>query len=71
GLVELFLLPLSYIIMAGCRGKAKCYKTKDKKNCLTPNPWIVFLRTHKDRFHSIGEASKYNKIIFKKISLER
>ncbi|CAN0440295.1 unnamed protein product, partial [Ascophyllum nodosum] len=29
----------------------------DNKRCLTPNPWIVFLRTHKNQFHSIGEAS--------------
>lgn len=48
-----------------CRGKAKCYRTKDKKSCRTPNPWIVFLRTHKNMFRSIGEASRYYELWFK------
>ena len=27
----------------------KCYKTKDNRRCMTPNPWIVFIRTHAGR----------------------
>lgn len=40
-----------------CKKRPKCYLRKDKKKCLTPNGWIVFLRTSKGDFSSIGEAS--------------
>lgn len=46
-------------------------QNNEKKRCLTPNPWIVSLRTHKDQFHAIEEASKYYIAIFKTILLER
>lgn len=44
--------------MTSCKNKAKCYQTK-KKKCRTPNPWLVFLRTHKNKFHSVGAASAH------------
>lgn len=40
-----------------CKKSAKCYIRKDKKRCLAPNGWIVFLRTNKNTFSSSGEAS--------------
>lgn len=54
-----------------CRKHAKCYLTKNGKKCLTPNPWIVFLRTHKKEFKSVGEASKYYQKFFKVAVLKK
>ncbi|CAN0485256.1 unnamed protein product [Hapterophycus canaliculatus] len=41
-----------------CRQKAKCYPRKDGKQCLSPNPSIVFLRSSKGKYSSIGAASQ-------------
>ncbi|CAM9181104.1 unnamed protein product [Ectocarpus sp. 12 AP-2014] len=32
------------------KGSSKCYSTKVSKQCTKPNPWVVFLRTHKGKF---------------------
>ncbi|CBN80307.1 EsV-1-218 [Ectocarpus siliculosus] len=40
-----------------CKKHKNCYIRKDRKKCLTPNAWVVFLRTNKNVFTSIEEAS--------------
>lgn len=34
------------------KGSSECYSTKLSKKCTKPNPWVVFLRTHKGKFAS-------------------
>ena len=51
--------------MVYCKGKPKCYQSKNKKNCTAPNPWIIYLRTNKSQFKSIGEYSKHYRTIFR------
>lgn len=48
-----------------CRGKKKCYQTKDKKKCSTPNAWVIFLRSIKGDGLSLKDASKYYNFVFK------
>ncbi|CAM9766356.1 unnamed protein product [Ectocarpus sp. 8 AP-2014] len=50
-----------------CKKHKKCYMRKDGKKCLTPNAWIIFLRTHKKVFSSIGEASMSYRNNFKPV----
>lgn len=47
-----------------CKGKTKCYQTKDKKKCLKPNPWLIFLRSHKGQFKTIKEFSRQYRSVF-------
>ncbi len=56
--------------MVNCKGKPKCYQSKNKKKCSTPNSWIVFLRTHVGQFKSLKEASAFYKNTFKPKLLE-
>lgn len=51
--------------MVVCKGKTKCYQTKNKKKCMKPNPWLIYLRTNKAQFKSIGEYSKHYRTIFR------
>lgn len=48
-----------------CKRTANCYLSKDKKKCLKPNAWIVFLRTHKNHFRSVKDAAKIYNTDFK------
>lgn len=48
-----------------CRGKKKCYQSKDGKKCSAPNAWVVFLRSVKGNALSSKEASKYYQHVFK------
>lgn len=33
-----------------CNSASHCYRTRVTKRCIRPNPWLVFLRTHKGKF---------------------
>lgn len=48
-----------------CSKRKKCYTRKDNKKCLTPNAWVIFLRTNKNVFTSIGEAAMTYRTNFK------
>lgn len=50
-----------------CKKHKQCYLRKDSKKCLTPNAWVIFLRTHKNVFTSIGEASMTYRKNFKPV----
>ncbi|AAK14632.1 unnamed protein product [Ectocarpus sp. 4 AP-2014] len=50
-----------------CKTHKKCYTRKDSKKCLTPNAWVVFLRTNKNVFTSRGEASETYRKKFKPV----
>ncbi|CAN0254616.1 unnamed protein product [Ectocarpus sp. 6 AP-2014] len=50
-----------------CKKHKKCYIRKDSKKCLTPNSWVVFLRTNKDVFNSMEEASMAYRKNFKPV----
>lgn len=48
-----------------CENKRTCFTRKDGKKCLSPNAWVIFLRTNKNEFSSIREASKVYRKNFK------
>lgn len=49
-----------------CQSQSRrCYTRKDGKKCLTPNLWIIFLRTHKNDFKSVAAASDHYKKKFR------
>lgn len=48
-----------------CKRTANCYLSKDKKKCIKPSPWVVFLRTHKNHFRSVKDAAKFYHTDFK------
>ncbi|CAN0555917.1 unnamed protein product [Ectocarpus sp. 12 AP-2014] len=50
-----------------CKKHKKCYIRKDSKKCLTPNAWVIFLRTNKNVFASIGEAAMTYRKSFKPV----
>lgn len=33
-----------------CKSATHCYLTKNSRQCVKPNPWVVFLRTHKGKY---------------------
>lgn len=48
-----------------CENKRTCFTRKDGKKCLSPNAWVIFLRTNRNEFSSIREASKVYRKNFK------
>lgn len=64
------LFCFSYVVIdmtLTCKKHKKCYIRKDSKKCLTPNAWVIFLRTNKDVFTSMGEASMSYRKNFKPV----